>query len=216
MIPPKTVLVLAKEPVAGRVKTRLCPPFTLHEAALLAAAALSDTLTAVQHARCDRRVLVLDGEPPAWLDPSFEVRPQAQGGLDCRLSGALADVDGPTVLVGMDTPQVTPELIDDALAYLDPCNDAVIGQSEDGGFWIVGLTRPMRHAFLGIPMSTPTTGAVQHARLVELGLRVATLPVLRDVDEYDDAVEVARSAPATRFAAAFRRLDSKFDRVLAS
>ncbi|MEX1007363.1 MAG: DUF2064 domain-containing protein [Acidimicrobiia bacterium] len=216
MSPPRTVLVLAKEPVAGRVKTRLCPPFTLHEAALLAAAALDDTLSAVQHTRCDRRVLVLDGEPPARLDPSFEVRPQAQGALDRRLSAAFANVDGPTVLVGMDTPQVTPELIDDALAHLDACNDAVIGRSVDGGFWIVGLTRPTRRAFLGVPMSTPTTGAVQHARLVELGLHTATLPLLRDVDEYDDAVAVARGAPATRFAAAFRQLDSKFTRVLVS
>src|SRR5579864_5835134 len=85
------VLVIAKEPVAGRVKTRLTPPFTPQEAAMLAEAALADTLHAVCSAGAVRRVLALAGQPGSWLPDEFDVIGQRGAGLDERLACAFAD-----------------------------------------------------------------------------------------------------------------------------
>ena len=196
------MLVIAKEPVAGRVKTRLVPPCTPQQAAALAEAALADTLHAVLAAPARRRVLVLDGEPGPWLPPGFDVMPQCDGGLDERLAGAFAAVTGPALLIGMDTPQLTPGL----LTVDWEGADAWFGPAADGGFWGLGLRVPDAALVRGVPMSTADTGAVQRARLHAAGLRVADLPPLRDVDTAADAVAVARQAPLTRFAARAREL----------
>ncbi|MFP3988931.1 DUF2064 domain-containing protein [Streptomyces sp. E11-3] len=202
-----TVLVIAKEPVPGRVKTRLTPPCTPSEAAGLAEAALVDTLRAVAAAPAGRRVLVLDGAPGDWLPPGFDVVPQSGGGLDERLAAAFAGCRGPALVVGMDTPQITPELLAPALGpeAWQGC-DAWFGPAADGGFWALGLADPDPGLLRGVPMSTPETGAAQRARLTAAGLRVRDLAVLRDVDTVDDAEQVAAAAPGTRFAAAFARL----------
>ncbi|EPD66530.1 TIGR04282 family arsenosugar biosynthesis glycosyltransferase [Streptomyces sp. HGB0020] len=195
-----TLLVVAKEPRPGRVKTRLTPPFTPREAAALAEAALADTLDVVARTPAHRRILVLDGEPGPWLPPGFEVLRQCPGGLDERLAAAFAHCTGPSLLIGMDTPQVTPELL--AVDFAD-C-DAYFGPAEDGGFWALGLAEPDPALLLGVPMSTSRTGAVQRARLA--GLRVRDLPPLRDVDTARDAELVASAAPGGRFAAELKRL----------
>lgn len=199
-----TLLVIAKEPLPGRVKTRLTPPFTPGQAAELAEAALADTLRAVAAAPATRRVLVLDGTPGPWLPPGFDVVPQGPGGLDERLAAAFAGCAGPALLIGMDTPQVAPALLDVDLDGPDGC-DAVFGPALDGGFWALGLAEPDPGLLRGVPMSTPRTGAVQRARLVAAGLRVRDLPVLRDVDTADDARAVAALAPDSRFAACLAR-----------
>ncbi|MEV7726436.1 DUF2064 domain-containing protein [Streptomyces sp. NPDC101733] len=192
-----TLLVIAKEPVPGRVKTRLTPPYSPAEAASLAEAALADSLAAVAAAPAARRVLVLDGRPGPWLPPGFEVRPQAAGTLDERLAAAFADCAGPALLIGMDTPQVTPELLTvDWEGY-----GAWFGPALDGGFWALGLLRPDPALLRGVPMSLPGTGAAQYERLRAAGLRVGRLPALRDVDTAEDARVVAAEAPASRFAA---------------
>ncbi|POX61082.1 glycosyltransferase [Streptomyces sp. Ru62] len=196
-----TLLVIAKEPLPGRVKTRLTPPFSPAEAAELAEASLADTLDAVAATPAGRRVLVLDGSPGPWLPPGFDVVPQCAGGLDLRLADAFARCAGPALLIGMDTPQVTPELLAVDFAGYDAC----FGPAEDGGFWALGLAEPDPALLRGVPMSTPWTGAVQRRRLVAAGLRVRELPRLRDVDTAADAVAVAARAPHGRFAARLAR-----------
>ncbi|MFF4394500.1 DUF2064 domain-containing protein [Streptomyces sp. NPDC001480] len=197
-----TLLVIAKEPVPGRVKTRLTPPYTPQEAATLAEAALTDTLHIVLKTPARRRVLVLDGAPGPWLPSGFEVVPQAHGGLDERIAAAFAHCDdGPALLVGMDTPQMTPDLLaeparDDA--------DAWFGPAADGGFWALGLTDPALAGDLvrGVPMSTDRTGLIQRRRLADAGLLVHDLPELRDVDTAADATAVVACCPPdSRFAA---------------
>lgn len=203
-------LVLAKAPVPGRVKTRLCPPYTPTQAATLAAAALTDTLRAVRCSRARQRVLVLDGRSDMVAAPGFDVVQQSSGGLDERIAAAFADHSAtrlPQILVGMDTPQLTADLLDHAMtALLRSDSDAVIGPADDGGFWVVGLRSPNRDAFVDVPMSRPWTYLAQRARFDLLGLRVVTLPSLRDVDDADDARSVAAIAPSTAFAAAFREM----------
>ena len=199
------IIVMAKAPVPGRVKTRLCPPCTPDEAAALAEAALVDTLAAALASSTDRVVLALDGRPGAWLPVGVDVVGQRGGGFGQRLAAAWSDIGGPALQIGMDTPQVTPALLDLATAVLEePDTDAVLGPAEDGGWWSIGLRRADPAVFVGVPMSRPDTGARQMARLRDLGLRTATLPSLRDVDTIADAHEVAELAPDTRFAAAVR------------
>ena len=202
-----TVIVLAKAPVPGRVKTRLCPPCDPEQAAELAEAALVDTLRAVAATRCERRVLVLDGAPGTWLPAGFEVLPQRGNGLDERLAHALTDTGAGGLLIGMDTPQLTPARLTAALRALRaPGVDAVLGPSVDGGWWALGLRTPETAVFLGVPMSTPHTGDAQRARLHQLRLRTFALPTMRDVDDFDDALAVARTAPGSRFAATLRSM----------
>jgi len=195
------LVVIAKAPRPGFVKTRLCPPCSPAEAADLASAALTDTLEAAIGSSADEVILALEGDPGPWLPTGVRVITQRGRGLDERLACAFDDVGGAALLIGMDTPQVTSALLDNALSGLaGPCVDAVVGAADDGGWWALGLRRPDPRAFLGVPMSAPTTHAAQLGRLDGLGLRVTSLPVLRDVDTIDDAIAVAAEASHTRFA----------------
>ncbi|GAA2645189.1 TIGR04282 family arsenosugar biosynthesis glycosyltransferase [Paractinoplanes durhamensis] len=196
------VVVLAKVPVPGRVKTRLCPPCTPEQAARVAAAALADTIDAVSACGADVRVLVTDtavAAPPGW-----EGQLQRGGPLGERLAGAFADtrVAGTaTLLVGMDTPQLTAGQLDAALAQLASPDgpDAVLGPAEDGGWWGLGLREPAHAVVLrDIPTSTATTGSRTREALRRRGLRVGELPGLRDVDTADDAYAVAGLCPPGR------------------
>jgi uncharacterized protein len=201
------LIVLAKAPEPGRSKTRLCPPCTAEQAAELAAAALADTLAAVEAAATGRRIVVLDGEAGGLGAAGWEVISQRGHGLDERIAHAFEDVGGSALLVGMDTPQLTPALVSaSALALGEPDVDAVFGPALDGGFWALGLREPMASTVIGVPMGSATTGAAQLARLRALDLRARLLPPLRDVDTITDARVVAAGAPGTRFAEALTAL----------
>lgn len=202
---------MAKEPVAGRVKTRLCPPCTPQEAADIAEAALADTLDAAVRSSADEVIVALDGEPGPWLPAGVHVVPQVDADFDRRLAAAWDEATRVTgtggVQIGMDTPQVTPALLDEAVDALDaPDIDAVLGLAADGGWWAIGLHAADDRVFAGVPMSTDHTGADQRGRLDTLGLRVDDLPVLVDVDHFSEAVEVAADIPGSRFAEAVRRV----------
>jgi rSAM/selenodomain-associated transferase 1 len=202
------LIVLAKSPLAGSSKTRLCPPCSPEQAAELAEAALADTLEAVAATPCAGRLLALDGPAGDWLPAGFELAEQRQGGLGERLAGAFSRHAGPSLLIGMDTPQVTPALLGAAAEHLTrPGTDAVLGPAEDGGYWAIGFRRRQAGAFDGVPMSSRRTGAEQRRRLRQLGLRTAELPALRDVDEIADARAVAEAAPQGRFARTLERLE---------
>jgi uncharacterized protein len=213
------LVVLAKEPRPGKVKTRLCPPFSPDHAAALAAAALADTFSAVrgavtEAARHDiavQPVLVLDGSTGEWLDEAWgigglpPVLAQRDGGLDERIAGAFEDASvarQPTILIGMDTPQVGAERLLRAMQeLLRPGCDAVFGRAFDGGWWSLGMAEADPDLVRGIPTSTSFTGRRQLNRLVRAGLRVSLLDSLRDVDTVADADEAAALVPGGRFAA---------------
>jgi glycosyltransferase A (GT-A) superfamily protein (DUF2064 family) len=196
-----TVLVMAKAPEAGRVKTRLCPPCTFEEAARIAGAALVDTLEVVGRCGADRTVLALDGEPGAWLPPGVEVVAQLGTTFAERLEAAWSTMDGPCLQIGMDTPQVSATLLDDGLDRVHR-GRAVLGPASDGGWWALGLPRPVPLLFRDVRMSTPTTGASQIRALRTRGLEPELLAELRDIDTIDDAAAVAATIPSSRTAAA--------------
>jgi uncharacterized protein len=195
------VLVLAKEPVPGRVKTRLCPPCSARQAAEIAAAALADTFDAACRAGADRVVAVLDGAPGDWLPPGVTVWSQGRGSFNDRLARAWRTTRGPAVQIGMDTPQVTPTTLREACDAVTRA-DAVLGPARDGGWWLLGMRRPRGDVFHGVRPSQRNTGARQLQRLRALGMAVHMLETLRDVDTWPDALSVAAGAPATRFATA--------------
>ena len=215
------IVVLAKEPQPGRVKTRLQSRFSAEETAQLAAAAIRDTQRAVRACRVPRRVLCWDGNSSDFAD-GFEVLPQRSGTLNDRLAGAFDDLgrDGSArvLLIGMDTPQISARLLD---TDWNDC-DAILGLSEDGGFWAIGLRTPdPDRVFAGIEMSTARTGSAQLARLLSFGRSVKLLPPLRDIDEPADAAYVADHFPDLEFSQrhaaliAVSRPDLIFDQLYA-
>ena len=202
-----TLIVMAKSPVAGLVKTRLTPEFTPGEAAALAQASLRDTLDTVVAAPARRRVVAWEGPDRSWVPGDVEVIAQQGDGLDERISHALQEAlhghtPQPTLLVGMDTPQLRVADLD--LEWDDA--DAVLGLSPDGGYWALGLTRFHPDVVKGVPMSTDQTGQRQLERLQSLGFRTRMLPMMLDVDTPADAANVARIAPDGRFGRLHRRL----------
>lgn len=210
------MLVVAKAPEPGRAKTRLCPPATLAQAAEIAAVSLLDTLLAVRAVPESVSVVAWVGtlahaargaEVAAALS---DMTVLAQRGADfgARLAAAhhdsAATVPGcPVLQIGMDTPQVTSDLLAGSSAPLHRLGgpDAVLGPASDGGWWALGLRDP-RHAEVlrGIPTSQPDTGQRTLAALRDSGLRVELLPEMSDVDTVDDALRVARLVPGSRFA----------------
>lgn len=206
-----TVLVMAKAPVPGRVKTRLAADLDGRAdlAASLALAALVDTVRActeaVGAASCR---LALGGRPEGIDDlraelAGWSVVPQGDGALGRRIALALAGVPGPVVQLGMDTPQVTAAHLLDLLAGLVH-DDAVLAPATDGGWWALALRDGRAGAPLdGVPLSTRSAYADTRAALRSAGLTVAGAPTLTDVDRLGDARAVAREAPATVFAQRF-------------
>ena len=204
---PDTVVVLAKSPRPGLVKTRLSPVFSPAESAALAAAAIRDTLDVALATGARRTIVAWDGPAASWMPAGVRIVPQRGSSLDERLENVFHDVledavDAPTLLVGMDTPQLT---VDDLRSDWRT-RDAVLGLSADGGYWAIGFRRYVPGAVLGVPMSTRRTGAEQLTRLKKLDLDVELLTVLRDVDTPVDAAQVARQAPRSRFGRLHRRI----------
>ncbi len=213
-----TVLVLAKAPVPGRAKTRLAAVTGDAVAADLAAAALLDTVATVDATPGLRGHLALAGDL-ASAARSQELLHAVRGwtitlqrgvGLAERLVAAHQDAGaGPVVQVGMDTPQLTPDLLLGALAGL-ASYDVCLGPARDGGWWALARRDPGAAVPLaGVAMSTASTYDDTRGALVAAGRSVASTSSLRDVDTVEDAAEVARLAPDTRFAAAFRAWEAR-------
>ena len=172
-----TVAVIAKECLPGRVKTRMAPPLSAAGAAELAQLSLTRTLDTVRRLPASSRLLVMEGTPRSQDAEGFTVVRQAAGRLDERLAAVCDFPDGPLLILGMDTPQFSPEhlagLIRDWTAA-PPTHEAWLGPAADGGFWAIALLRPRGSLIRGVPMSTDTTAARQLARLALHGLSTGT------------------------------------------
>ncbi len=208
---PVTVLVVAKAPEPGRAKTRLAATVGDRVAADIAAAALLDTLDAVAAAPVAARVVALNGDLGAAAGAaeirrrleSFTVIPQRGDDFADRLANAHADAaDGyPVLQIGMDTPQVTAELlIDCARQLLDA--PALLGLAHDGGWWVLGVGTPtIAECLRSVPMSRPDTGELTLRALRDKGIDVTSVPRLADFDVVDDVATVRDACgPASRFA----------------
>ncbi len=197
------LLVMAKSPRPGKVKTRLCPPCTPVEAARLAEAALVDTLAAACASGADKVFLALDGPIGPWLPSGVEVFAQRRGGLAARLDAAWSRMSGPTLQLGMDTPQISGDQLDGYIARLESSpGGCVIGLAGDGGWWTLGLQEPRAGVFRGVTMSSEDTGRQQIETLRREVGPPTFLDCLDDVDTSVDALAVASVAPESNFAGA--------------
>ncbi len=216
MSPPATVLVVAKAPVPGLAKTRLAADVGAQAAADIAAAALLDTLDAVAATPVRHRVVAMTGdlERACRRDEirrrllDFTVIDQRGDDFAERLVHAHDDAappGSPIVQIGMDTPQVGPDLLAACLTALQ-AHDAVLGMAEDGGWWTLAVRDgAMARCLRDVPMSQPDTGALTLAALRRGGLDVALTAQLCDVDTVADIDRVrAVCDPGGRFAEATR------------
>jgi glycosyltransferase A (GT-A) superfamily protein (DUF2064 family) len=202
-----SILVVAKAPEPGRVKTRLGADIGMEAAAEAAAASLLDTLEACAAASTDCHLSMAgDLDRALYADElrlaltGWTVHPQAGATFGHRLADAHARMPGPVVQVGMDTPHLTADLLAETEALL-ATYDAVLGPADDGGWWALALRDPAQAACLAaVPMSTPTAGTDTRIALERSGLTVGRARSLRDVDTAADADAVAALAPDTRFA----------------
>jgi glycosyltransferase A (GT-A) superfamily protein (DUF2064 family) len=215
---PAVVLVVAKSPIAGRVKTRLGRVVGMERSAQLAAAALLDTLAVCVAAygigRCH---LALEGDLDEGVDADrlqeatrcWTIHRQRGDDFASRLVNAHEDVatasGAPVVQVGMDTPHLGQRTLQEAGALLTHRDAAVLGPAVDGGWWLLGVGGAHLVGELGqVPMSTTATGDLTRQALVRAGARVTEIETLRDVDEVGDAEAVAVAAPSSHFARAYR------------
>jgi len=197
---PVTVLVVAKAPEPGLAKTRLAATVGDRVAADIAAAALLDTLDAVAAAPVAARVVALTGNLETAASAaeirrrleSFTVIRQRGDDFANRLANAHADAANgyPVLQIGMDTPQVTAELLADCGRQLLEV-PALLGFALDGGWWVLGVRTPATAEYLrAVPMSQPDTGELTLKALHDNGISVALTQRLTDFDVVDDVVAV--------------------------
>lgn len=177
------VVIFAKAPVPGRVKTRLIPALGDKGAAALAAGMLEHTIS---EALASGLAVELCGDPdPAgWYEGAPVARTaQGDGNLGARLARAAARVLGeePVLLIGADCPALDRRRLRAAAQALGRC-DAFLHPAEDGGYVLLGLRRFDPSLFTGIAWSTAAVAAETVARIETLGWRLETGETLRDID----------------------------------
>lgn len=225
MVHANALLVFAKHPAPGRVKTRLTPPLSPGEAAELYRCMLLDTLAKVRTLPDVQGLLFYQNEPAALpyfrsIAPDFVVEPQKGYDLGARMAGAFRRVFSRghrlAVIIGTDSPDLPVEYLHQAFRELaDDSVDAVFGPSADGGYYLLALKRVHDSLFTGIAWSTGTVIEVSLARAREAGLRVKLLPVWHDVDtvadlERSELLHAANGASMTReFVTKYRAVQAK-------
>lgn len=194
------LIIFAKAPIPGQVKTRLCPPLTPDEAATLHGSFVLDIVErirdAIKAARVpvDRFMACAPGPDHVFfkiLAERHELRllPQEGPQLGERMHAAFEAVFAlgytRVALVGSDLPSLPGSFLLDALARLHD-HDLVLGPSLDGGYYLIGLTRPIPELFHDVPWSTSEVLALTRRRAEQLGLSSTLLTAWRDVDTIDD------------------------------
>jgi rSAM/selenodomain-associated transferase 1 len=211
--PRRALVVIAKEPVPGAVKTRLVPILGADGAARAAAAMLADTVAVM--AQVDAEPWVCFAPPDArtrmaHLAPGCGLLAQVEGDLGDRLAACFAALLGGgaqrVVIVAADTPHVPRATFQAAFALLDQV-DVVLGPAVDGGYYLVGAKAALPELFVGVPMGTDAVLQVTLQRAIHRRLRLGTVPMLRDLDRLEDlraalAAGELDGSPRTRLVAA--------------
>jgi rSAM/selenodomain-associated transferase 1 len=193
------LLIFAKAPQPGAVKTRLIPALGVDGAAALARAMLDHTLQQALAAGLDAVELCMSPAPgdPAWhgvpLPAAVACTAQGDGDLgermDRAIQRALAPHTGPVLLIGTDCPALDSSHLREAARQLAE-HDAVLLPVADGGYVLIGLRAPCPAIFSDMAWSTSAVAADTLQRLSALGLRVWQGPVLHDIDEAADLVHL--------------------------
>ena len=191
---PPALAIMAKQPIVGRTKTRLCPPLTLAQAAALYEALLKDTIAlGVSLPDVQLAVAVTPAESIAYfkaITPPDTILEPIEGAdigvcLNQIHNRLFAQGYPKVIAINSDGPTLPPEYLQNAFARLDEV-DVVLGPSEDGGYYFIGYTQPHPGLYAGITWSTAQVTPQTLARAAALGLSVAQLPLWYDVDTIAD------------------------------
>lgn len=194
--------ILAKAPVPGRTKTRLIPACGAEQAARVHERLLRHTLEAACAALPPARITLwtaLAHDHPLFLELAerhgITLRPQPEGGLGERMHRALAQADGPAMVIGSDCPALTPALLGACAEALEE-HDAVCLPAEDGGYALLGVRHPEARLFNAIPWGTSGVMAETRERIAALGWRLACPATVWDVDRPEDLARLSAAYPA--------------------
>ena len=210
---PVAVAIMAKAPRVGEVKTRLCPPLSPAEAAALYRCFLLDKIDQVRALKeAHPAVAYTPAEGRAVFEalaPGFTLVLQRGADLGARLASILAQLldhgHAAALAIDSDTPTLPSAFLQQAVdLIMRPGPDVVLGPSDDGGYYLIGVRAVRRELFEGIPWSTPDVLAQTMRRATAAGLTTACLPAWFDVDTPDDLerlraslAELPEAAPAT-------------------
>ncbi len=209
----KALIIFAKQPIPGEVKTRLIPHLSPHEAALLYQLMLTDILDKTECLEEVDRILFYAGDQAAGdyfrgVFPAFPLRPQEGDDLGSRMEAAFARAFAmgyqAAAIIGTDSPDLPVAFIEDAFRLLEKSGtQAVFGPAEDGGYYLIAMKRLHRELFRGISWSTGQVFRQSMEKAGSLGLGVATLPPWHDVDTFEDLArpelrDEGNRAPRTR------------------
>ena len=188
-----SVLAMAKEPVPGRVKTRLTPPFTPHVGAYLYEAMLSDTIDVLISLKEAKKYLFIEPQSSRYFDKfhvsGITIFPQSGRDLGEKMLGAvklvMAQTGLPAIIVGTDIPLLRASTIINSVSLLSRA-DVVLGPCDDGGYYLIGLKKFTPLPFLGVPWSTDRVlrKTVSHLRAERLSY--ALTEKLFDIDTAGD------------------------------
>ena len=188
------LIVFVKAPIPGRVKTRLQARYTPTQVAAIYRAFTMDVLGHGSAVPCERRTVCfapaeVEGTIRELAGPGWEMTPQGMGDLGDRMARALmesfAQGAARAVLIGSDSPSLPPSVVSEAFERLRG-RDLVIGPSVDGGYYLVGMSRPLPEVFRGVHWSTARTLSETLDRAGAVGARMALLPPWYDVDTPED------------------------------
>jgi len=186
----RRLIIFAKEPQEGLVKTRLRSLLSAKECSDLYKAFLKDTVSVAKRAACGERVIAYEsfGRSPQFLKkmaPQFKFYRQRGADLGERMHNAFSDLNElrgwKTVIIGSDIPSIQDTLINDAFAYLETY-DAVFGSSGDGGYYLVGINKPCGGLFKGIKWSSSVVMRQTLKKCIQLKLKARPIGTHDDVD----------------------------------
>lgn len=202
---PRALLIFAKEPQPGRVKTRMTPPWSPQEASELYQCFLQDTLRAALGVRAvDRYLFFTPRESRAFfqeiIPPGFVLVPQQGISFTERcahsVSEAFARGHSQIVQIGTDTPQMQAHSIEEAFHALED-HDMGLGPAQDGGYYLLSLSRPAIEIYEGVVMGRDRVFKKMEANARSQSMKIQILPEWIDVDTHDALVSLERDAGIT-------------------
>ena len=186
-----SIIIFVRNPVLGRVKTRLAREIGADKALAVYQELLRHTHAITRRLNCDRRVYYADFVPSDDIWTANEYHRARQSGADLGERMAQAFSEGfdvgysRLVIIGSDCYELRPHHINDAFHALRS-HDIVIGPARDGGYYLLGMKRRHTALFDNIPWSSAAVYEQTMQKCIDLGLSVKTLPVLSDVDRAAD------------------------------
>ena len=203
------LIIFAKAPIAGRVKTRLQPRYSAQDAAHLQEYFILKTVEMVSNLKdidIELRCAPDDSHPVfqrCYHDQQIETKSQLGIDLGERMKNALAEAlteHSQAVVIGTDCPDITPAYLNEAFSRLENGADAVIGPATDGGYVLLGLRRFSPLVFENVRWGTDQVLPVTQNNLFQLNWKWDVLTTLRDIDTPDDLVhypDILRQAGIT-------------------